>query len=203
MSPTCGEARLCRAAPSVPTAVPRSRRVPTESGDARGRREGRHRRPLALAAPDAYGQGRHVRGELPGVSDPGVDCGNITANTTVGSRPALRERPDRLLRAGRADGGKAPGCPLSACYVSAPYWLDWALSGTALTFTNRGGTAHDIDNLSIKPWTGQQRPIRAVSVVRLRVDCRRGACRHRRHPVGEPAGEPVGRGARPSSAKPG
>ncbi len=89
------------------------------------------------------------------ISDPGVDCGNITANTAVvveagllrGTGQTVYFVPDGPTEA------KLQGCPLSACNVTPPYWLDWALKGSTLTFTNRGGIAPEIDNLSIRPWT--------------------------------------------------
>jgi len=95
------------------------------------------------------------------VAEPGVDCGNIPANTPMvveaglvrGTGQTVYFVPDGPTEA------KIQGCALPPstvpfpCNVTAPYSVDWALSGTTLTFTNSGGIAHDVDNLSIKPWT--------------------------------------------------
>jgi TRAP-type C4-dicarboxylate transport system substrate-binding protein len=94
-------------------------------------------------------------------ADPGVDCGNIPANTRTpvqagyvrGSDRTVWFVPDVQVAA------RLLGClmPISAaqyhCLPSPAYWLDWASNGTTLTFTNTGGLARDLDSLSLKPWS--------------------------------------------------
>jgi TRAP-type C4-dicarboxylate transport system substrate-binding protein len=72
------------------------------------------------------------------VAEPGVDCGNEPANT-----PTVVETG--LLR----------GAGQTVYFVPShdrPYWLDWALSGTTLTFTDRGGGGAGKGD-TYKPWT--------------------------------------------------
>jgi TRAP-type C4-dicarboxylate transport system substrate-binding protein len=88
------------------------------------------------------------------VAEPGVDCGNIEANTAVPVQAGLLRGTGQTVYfvPDAQQAAKAQGCLPSACQVDAPYWVDWALNGTTLTFTNRGGIARDVDSLSIRPW---------------------------------------------------
>ena len=95
------------------------------------------------------------------VAHPGRDCGQIWASTAVPVEAGLLRGtgntvwfvPDGPTEA------KVQGCqlPPSAapdhCFVGPPYFVDWSLVGTTLTFTNHGGMAPSVDGLSIKPWT--------------------------------------------------
>jgi TRAP-type C4-dicarboxylate transport system substrate-binding protein len=94
-------------------------------------------------------------------SEPGIDCGNIPANTPQiveagllrGTGNTVYFVPDGPTEQRRQGCLMPPTTAPDHCFVGPPYWVDWALSGNTLTFTNRGGMDPSVDSLSIKPWT--------------------------------------------------
>jgi hypothetical protein len=94
------------------------------------------------------------------VADPGVDCGVIPANTPMvveagyvrGDGQTIYFVPDVQVAARLQHCLLPVSTELYHCLRSPPYWLDWSLDGTTLTFINRGGIPPAQDSLSIKPW---------------------------------------------------
>jgi TRAP-type C4-dicarboxylate transport system substrate-binding protein len=95
------------------------------------------------------------------VADTAVDCGNEPANTPIpveagyvrGDGATVYFVPDCPLEA-KVQGRKLPPASVEPyCFFQPPYWLDWSLDGSTLTFTNRGGLPRSKDSSSIKPWT--------------------------------------------------